>query len=94
MGTVTHPHREAGKRGVMGNVGRILTLRVRITDHDKSKCIWDNHMKGVHDSPMGFHIDTIADGDTFEERDDLEEKLHQYERRYGFLEYPTEGKGE
>jgi hypothetical protein len=71
---------------IVSNVGRILTLRVKITDHEKGESIWENHVKKDTSDLMGFRIDTIANGDVFKERDDLEDLLNKYRSRFGWHE--------
>lgn len=42
------------------NIGRVLTLVIKITDHKEAKWIWDAHMS---DSKNGVKVQTICDGD-------------------------------
>jgi len=54
----------------MGNLGRILTIRVKITDPEKAKWIWDAH---IGPAQHGVEVGAIADGDLFAERNQLRE---------------------
>lgn len=48
-------------------VGRVLTLRVVIEDHDASRELWDAFGKGK--LLAGCNIRAMGDGDAFDERD-------------------------
>lgn len=49
---------------------RVLTLVVKIKDPEKSKAIWDTHLKG--ELLAGCKVTAIADDDMLEARNKLE----------------------
>jgi len=61
------------------NVGRELTLKITITDDDKSHWIWDSVGRGLE--LHGVRVHTVSDGDVFKERDDFEEALVEIKER-------------
>lgn len=56
----------------MSNLGRILTIRVVITDPEKAKWIWDAHMGP---DQHGVKVEAIAEGDVLTERDSLMDEV-------------------
>ena len=66
----------------MSNVGRILTLVVKITDDQKSKQIWEAHLHPEEYAHFGFQIDAIVDGNKIEECEKLEDKLYDITGSY------------
>jgi hypothetical protein len=57
----------------MSNIGRILTLVVKIEDAEQAKAIWDTHLKGGLLS--GFRVNKIADGDSILKTEQLIDEL-------------------
>lgn len=62
------------------NTGRVLTLRVTITDPEKAKWLWNLHAGRPHEGKnlneqLGIEIHALGDGDKFAEADKLEEQL-------------------
>lgn len=61
-------------------IRRVLTLRVVVQDEQKSKWIWENHLKGAQSvQENGIHVTGISSGDMFEENDRLLEKVEEFE---------------
>lgn len=50
------------------NTGRMLTIRVVITDSKKAEWIWKNHL-GNDAQDLGIKVEAIAEGDLFKEND-------------------------
>lgn len=48
-------------------VGRELTIRLTIKDHEASRGIWEHFKLGTH--MFGSEVNAVADGDLFDERD-------------------------
>lgn len=57
------------------NKGRVLTIRLTVTDHEKSKWIWENHLKSTTQMDNGVQVTAITNGDLFKEVSELEDKL-------------------
>ncbi len=57
----------------MSNVGRELTIRVKITDDAKSTWIWNQHLNP--DATLGIDVRAIANGNLFAENEMLDEQL-------------------
>lgn len=64
----------------MSNLGRILTIRVKITDPEAAKWIWDAHM---HGSRHGVEVSAIAEGDRLSGADFIEIPKRYYIREEG-----------
>ncbi len=54
------------------NVGRMLTVRLVIRDPKVAEWLWDAHLHGVC---HGVEIEALANGDLFQECDDLKKQL-------------------
>lgn len=54
------------------NVGRVLTVRMVIRDPEAAMWLWDAHLHGVH---HGVEVEALANGDLFQECDDLRKQL-------------------
>ncbi len=63
----------------MDNIGRVLTLRITITDPEVAEWIWKAHPNPIH----GITVDALANGDLFAERDILQEAASFYIREEG-----------
>jgi hypothetical protein len=57
----------------VSNVGRVLTLRVKIHDEEAAKWIWEAHR--VPDHPCGVRVGAISNDDLFVENDKQREWL-------------------
>lgn len=55
------------------NLGRVLTIRVTITDPEAAKWIWDAHKESDH--KCGVRVGALFDGDLFEEHEKFEDCL-------------------
>lgn len=51
----------------MSNQDRVMTLRITIKDPEAAKWLWDAHKSPVY----GITVNALANGDLFEERDEL-----------------------
>ncbi|MDB4330446.1 hypothetical protein N9948_01860 [bacterium] len=60
------------------NLGRVLTLKVKITDPSKADWIWN-----IDNNPdLGVHIYGLTNGDVIARELFLEEELHKIEHKY------------
>ncbi len=59
----------------MSNVGRTLTLVIKIQDHEKALEIWKSAGNPLAKSPLGFAVWSIAEGDKLKELDALEDRV-------------------
>lgn len=62
------------------NKGRVLTLRVTITDPEKASWIWKSHLED--DNPHGVKVGAIANDNIFKQRDKFEEVLERIFKEY------------
>lgn len=62
------------------NTGRVLTLRVKITDPIEAEWIWKAHLGK---SLNGVQVEAIAEGDMFTERDEYKQADRFYIREEG-----------
>lgn len=60
---------------------RVLTVRLEITDPEKAKWIWENHL-GQH-KELGVFITGISEGDMFTENEQLSTAAAFYLREEG-----------
>lgn len=65
------------------NIGRELTLRVIITDPKKAEWIWKNHIDQNDPMNVGVRVSAIAEGNLFQQRDELALAATFYVREEG-----------
>lgn len=61
------------------NTGRVLTIRLTITDPEQAEWIWDSHKEAKH----GVRVSAISNGDLFSERDKFADSAVFYIREEG-----------
>lgn len=71
----------SSNKGIMkDNTGRVMTLRITITDSKEAEWIWNAHKgEGAH----GVKVDAISNGDVMAERDELANAAQFYIREAG-----------
>ena len=66
----------------MSNVGRVLTIRIKIVGEEAAKTIWNVAGENLNDKDRermcGCDITALADGDTFAERDHVQRIAEKY----------------
>jgi hypothetical protein len=64
----------------VSNIGRVMTLVVKIDSDDESKWIWQNHLNRKATLPdLGFRVEAIADEDALALLDVYREKFGEPE---------------